>query len=289
VKQGVKNMIEEQLYFKVDFEGFTRIVRDFWAEGRYLFTLGILTDCGIGSKDAANIIRGKVKMVQDPDGKEGVVGMLAKDDWQPSPGLHYPDPSDVAQVEIENARYRQMYFDMAISMVKEMLHKRDKALKTDNGRLISDIDDYLSTVPDEVFEKGGLKRPPSYSWVDWDDAETKLDGFIKRMKVLDSKPAPKPDHTYQARTGWLLPDGRYYPCEWFEHEWAANILGVNGSSGAEKAGWVKITHAMDNEDELHVLFFGNELTQAQIDGLWEWGKANDRVELVRRLIEDGSL
>lgn len=89
-------MTTKTVHFKVDFEGLTRMVRTYWAEGEYTLALSIMTDSGIPINHAHDVIRGKLKMIQCPNDPDA--GELTEDDWQPEDFVcymgRYPDPLD---------------------------------------------------------------------------------------------------------------------------------------------------------------------------------------------------
>lgn len=91
-------IMEKKVHFRFDFDWLTERIRLFWAEGEYAQALAIMVDCGISADNAKEVIRGKLKMAQYPNGVEGTEGWLVEDDWKPNLGLclwgKYPDPDD---------------------------------------------------------------------------------------------------------------------------------------------------------------------------------------------------
>lgn len=86
-------------HFTIDFAWFTDHVRQLWAEHSFDKAVSLLTSTGIPREAAHDIIRGKKRMTQDPNGREGVDGRLAPDKWKPDPrrcahGI-YPDPDEL--------------------------------------------------------------------------------------------------------------------------------------------------------------------------------------------------
>lgn len=67
-------------------------------------------------------------------------------------------------------------------------------------------------------------------------------------------------------SGWLAPDGTFYPCEYGYHEKWAEQNGLS-TMQMEKQGWLRLRWAK---------WEGNEgrLTQSQLDFLWDWSQAN---------------
>lgn len=72
------------LCFRVDFSGMTERCREFWAEGKYEHAYKVLEEGFNLSRDqATSVIKGEMKLADDPDGHPGIDGMLLSDSWKP--------------------------------------------------------------------------------------------------------------------------------------------------------------------------------------------------------------
>lgn len=300
---------ETTVHFRVDFEGLTQICRDFWAEGEYSKALAIMTESGISLKDAHDVIRGKLKMIQFPGGKEGVEGTLAKDNWEPNLGLcmwgKYPDPTDtsyfrmIERYGVKGLSEKRQILESTIYALQECVYSPDKE------RLIKDLK--TQRIDDEIakfFNLPTIKqleikyKPKMLSWdrdrydsfadqlidnnavpMTWSSNLpphiSDVDAYIKRQLELDKiTEKPKPCNPPQ-RTGWLSPKGEMFACNYNEHLWLADLLGYTGIQ-IEKEGWVKLHYTLLKPNKL-LVDKGNpkkQLTQKQIDALWDWATHN---------------
>lgn len=97
-----------------------------------------------------------------------------------------------------------------------------------------------------------------------------VDEYIKHQLELDERPKPEPDNEFNVPTGYVLPDGKFYSCAWMEHSWLAYVLGMENPQKANKAGWIMISHPI-NEPRSYYIYVGDkEPTQAQITTLAGW-------------------
>lgn len=96
---------------------------------------------------------------------------------------------------------------------------------------------------------------------------TNMEVYLAHCRELDSRPTPPPDTKLEHEDGWVLPDGKFYPCGYMEHIWLAEKLG-KPEREAEKAGWVKISHGLDGT--LYIHRGERDVTQKQINTVFDW-------------------
>ncbi len=95
------------LCFRVCFPGLTNTIRGIWAEGKYQHALNIAESAGLNKQQSIDLINGKLKMQDDPDGRPGIDGVLVPDNWDPkSEYSEYPDAND-SILAIENKQLKQ--------------------------------------------------------------------------------------------------------------------------------------------------------------------------------------
>ena len=108
-------------------------------------------------------------------------------------------------------------------------------------------------------------------------------------KSLSFPPARNPHQS----PGWIAPNGRYFPCAWYEHDTRAQQLAENyypdearrksGTQIFEEKKWVRL---LDN-GTFHVgpdLRAVPRITQAQRDMLFDLITLNPNTEFSRRLL-----
>lgn len=93
---------------------------------------------------------------------------------------------------------------------------------------------------------------------------------IKPVKrFLGDKPA-----SIKAKTGWLLPSGKFYACNTFQHEALAEALG-KPSRQAENT-WIRIVHPSDSNlpamliSPFSLIGLDKPPTQKQLNFMWDW-------------------
>lgn len=101
-----------------------------------------------------------------------------------------------------------------------------------------------------------------------------------------SKPVLKPK-AESFSNGWLSPDGTYFECPAQGHLVAADVLAgasrYDGEKILESRGWAKVS------DNRWFAVGRQELTQGQIDFIFDWCQINKRVyppPFVHYIIED---
>ncbi len=108
------------------------------------------------------------------------------------------------------------------------------------------------------------------------DACDDEDDVIPETELEDEEPAeppPQPDLTMEADTGWLSPEGKLYPCDYWGHSdlahrlklsWRGHIHGVSGWIHVQD-GHFRNPSPWHTDDEPSV-----DATQAQIDFIFDW-------------------
>ena len=288
-------MKSELLHFRVCFEGLTQQARDFWMEGEYARALDFLDACNIPIEKAHDIIRGKLKMIQDPKGKKGVDGTLAEDSWKPNLDYcqysTYPDPDDLAKMAQDGLNYKYQYNRQNKLTFQALLDKLSEAYQASDMKEANEIWQLIDCFPVdkkekenipwsrklcedalagiEAFDKshnitdGGVQFTSKYIL----DNNPDLNEFTKNILKRDLREAPKPTKDFKThKQGWILPSGKFYPCLTpMEHVWLAEKLGKTEKE-AEEAGWVKISYTFMG---IYILCF-RQVTQKQLDTLFDW-------------------
>jgi hypothetical protein len=267
--------------FTVDFNWLTNFVRSLWSEGSFRRALSILEELEIPKKESYEIIRGNLKMIQDPNGKKGIDGMTLNDNWSPDLTLcdkgRYPDPDELYLIERNRDDYAKKYIDQCATEAHVLLIDLDNALKNGDGYRIEAIEDRLNSFPDEIYDIMAISKNDYFNHIDKvnylfrekEIADKKLDEYIIHQKELDTKKLPDVDINFDFLYGWLLPNGDYYPCAWMDHIWLAEKLGKN-EKDIENFGWIKITKSGIGYESEQVP------TQKQLDGLLIWCNKHDK-------------
>lgn len=294
-------MTSKTVHFRVDFEGLTQMVRDYWAEGSYSLALSIMVESNIPINYAHDIIRGKLKMTQDPDEPEGVGGMLAEDNWQPNNAVcymgKYPDPEDYKWFKLihrygtEGLNELRQLANWAVDAMNNSTYSLDKIkILKEVKRVPEEIYEYFNIPDPKTIHTGDLYEPTiNLNSVDmsWSEAAsqirtdrlnplpglTDLDSWIKRQLELDKMPKPKPDKTFSKPLGWILPTGKFYSCEFMEHDWLASQIGNSpnfSKTMAHQMGWIEITHPLGQPTQFKIIYGDKEPTQKQLDTLFDW-------------------
>jgi hypothetical protein len=303
------------VHFSVDYDGLTQMVRDFWAEGSYTLATAIMTDSNIPIDYAHDVIRGKMKMVQDPNDPDG--GMLTEDNWQPNNAVcymgKYPDPLDYKWFKLVNrygteglSELRQLA-EWAVNAMNNSTYSLDKI------RILQEV----KRVPEEIYEYFNIPDPKTIHTSDLHPAKSldafdysrneaasdlryerlspelphmpvaglpDVDTFIKRQLELDKMPKPKPDKNFSRPCGYIIPTGKFYSCEWMEHDWLASVLGNSQHFDKEIAsnmGWIEITHPMGEPENLNIIMGDKEPTQKQLDTLFDWQQKYGEGEIIK--------
>lgn len=297
-------------YFKIDFDWFTDFVRQQWAEGEYNRAIALMTDSGIPINLAHDVIRGKSKMVQDPDGPEGAAGLVVDDNWQPNiAGCFmgkYPDPLDhewfklVYRYGTEGLTTLRREAEWAVNGMNNSTYSLDKIRILDAAKRVpKEIYEYFGLPDPETIHTGDLYEPsfPNLNANDmsWTEAASRLradrlntvpgvpdvDTFIKRTLEFDKAPKPKPDKTFSKPLGLINPKGRFYSCEYMQHRDLLDKLHPSYKlEHAQADGWILITHPLGQPRDFKAYYGGRAPTQAQKLTLMDWQQKYPGAEII---------
>lgn len=278
------------LYFSIDFEWLTSHIRQLWSEGQFELALNALKDSGCPEPHHHEVIRGKLKMVGINEGH------LEPDDWQPDLSIchqgTYQDPDELAVMAQEGIRYKAKYFDM---LEREYNTMSTEWGRTTSGSKLADLACIVrTTFPQEFIDT--LSESQKYMWEQasrktsshttlMPDMSLILDNYIEQEKRLERARTPERDDAYQSRHGWILPNGDFYPCEYWAHDWLADRLGRTVKE-AEERGWLRVGHSnLDGKARMTQGNFHGTYSQAQLDGAWTWCQLHD-AELPKWIMEE---
>lgn len=270
------------VHFTVDADWLTDLVRRLWAdEGEVEKAFNIL-EAAFPEMDRETmlaILSGSKKLTGDSDG-DGM--LLEDDDAKKSPCGNLLDPKDVyarmhKRLRDAEATTRDMT-DIATNDLVLMgspkgavrvPRNRVKQTRLDPvGRRLFALHDgvELEDIPHE--ECGDLFRGP-YNPM-----------FEDREEERPEPPPPSPEPKITSDTGWLSPEGKFYPCEYSGHVGLASRLGFD-EPRLEKMGWIKMQTGKFVWD-----FLGHfEATQKQRDAIFDW--TQERGEKMPWLGEEG--
>jgi len=278
------------LHFSIDFEWLTSHIRQLWSEGRYKVALDALRDSGCPEEYHKAILRGTIKMVGIDE------GYIEEDNWKPDLSIchheTYPDPDELSTLAQEGEKYKERYF--------YLLEKEYNALsyewgRTTSGPKLADLGYVIrTTFPEEFIETLSEDRKSMWKLAHREATPTLLpdmslidfDKFVEREKRLEEEETPEPDDYYQSKHGWILPNGYFYPCEYFAHDWLAHRLGRTVVE-AEDRGWIRVGHShATGKPSIHRgNNFNGPHTQRQLDAAWTWCQLHD-MELPEWMTEE---
>lgn len=205
-----------QYVFTIDFDWLTDQVRIFWSEANYKKSYDVLKSCDIIGKQADDIIRGKLKMVQDPNGEKGCEGIVVEDNWKPNlnhceNGL-YPDPNDIFDLAAKAIGLQRDWENDKIFHYKSLIGKLGELYQRENWEEAENIWDILDGLSPKI------KELINYNDIPWsrkllkslkennnDLQETifqnnifpSLDNYVKNQIELDKRPCPKSTKDYK--------------------------------------------------------------------------------------------
>ncbi len=266
----IKTPKEKMVYFRVCFEGMTDRAREFWAEGKYNHAFKFLQEgFGLEKEQCSAVLNGSMKLAQDPEGLEGIDGILLPDSWSFNEEYSfYPDPCDPI-LAAENHKLHQENQELRQELEWQKEDQKDKREYV-HGTNPDAYTNGLATIHSSLWDKSETLEERTQRMNLTIAVQHEAEGFRKHLLEADTKPTPKPDTTYKAGNGWILPNGKFYPLESsMQHIWCAERLGKTEKQ-AEDLGWIKIsTSAMG----LNVLAH-KKMTQKQINTLFDWAKDN---------------
>jgi hypothetical protein len=294
-------------HFTVDFDGLTRIVRDFWAEHEFDRAIQIMTRSGIPVETAHDVIRGKKRMAQDPEGKPGVDGTILVDDWKPNLGVcmfgQYPDPDDLPKIAKRGMKAQDDLLTTRIRDAQQVASDIKDALSNFDTIEAARLLDIFEAIPADATKH--VEMNLNRSWIR-ECAQNSLrdrarkeagikspvEAFVAHQLEMDKRPKPKPTRDFSSDNGWVLPGGAFYALKGpMEHIWAAGAIGGLTEKEAEEKGWIKVSLSA-----LGGFYIINHTrpTQKQIDTLFDWAQADplkskrargDRESLFKRWLQ----
>lgn len=255
-------------HFVVHGEDLTRIGRQMWADEREpARALRLLLDGlqGIDLQQAIDVLTGKAKLT----GSNSRV-RLVRDDADTSP-CGQPFPSLIEAFDHERKRSEMAERDSRDAVVllahdtvmmaspggrrevsMETAHELERGRITwEDVRVFRDCS-YMEVARARQDETGGPPPPLQEAPVDdpW-------------QQPPSEEPPPESYPAITQDTGWLSPEGRFYPCSYYEHDSIAHRLGKSRWD-LDRLGWVVLA----GSEGIHR---GNiEVTQAQRDLVFDW-------------------
>lgn len=142
-----------------------------------------------------------------------------------------------------------------------------------------EFDEYFEKNQDDLYNLVSEVHP----WTRTSGAEDMARRTGLPKKVVDAvmnppepQKKPKTGDIKKEDNGWILPDGKFYPCGFMGHGQLACDLGMaNSDRGAEDLGWVRCgLSEMDGSRNIRIKD-GKEPTQAQINKIDLYCEAND--------------
>ena len=109
-----------------------------------------------------------------------------------------------------------------------------------------------------------------------------VEQYVNYKIELSHREAPNKCAPGKSRYGWILPNGDFFPCEWAEHDWLAEVLGKTAVE-AEVAGWLRVGFDTMGHNA-YIQSEDLQLAQRQLDTLSDWCLAHE-VELPGWAIE----
>ena len=278
--------------FRINFDWGTNLVRDLWAEGRYSTALETLRDFGVPDECHAPIIHGAMRMVQDPDGRDGVDGMTVEDNWNADLGrCHhglYPEYTDIWDVALNSMKYKALYINEMKPKLRMMLDQRERN-EWERGAWADEQERIISAIPDEVYEAlftskselgvgARVGNPAPFLQVD-----DMLDQYVSSTLAAEKahvepqefewKLQPNPllgGESYYVE-GWLSPGGLWYPHGYGQHGlWASKLCdefgtsedGLSDQDALLSHGWLSL-HAATSYGGFLIVGWAQEITREQ--------------------------
>jgi len=297
----------EYLYFRVDFDGLTRQLRNFWAEGSYKKAIDYGLACGLNKEHVEEVIRGKMKMIQDPKGKDGVDGMLEDDNWVPNLSLcqhgKYPDPDDLYKMATESLENNDFIEKVQLSDLQDIGDEIRAAYERWDMEGARKLWGIVDNFPEDIRKQVDIPYARRIAF-DQEEVEDVMSGNKARREIMEragipsietyinkqiereDRPTPEPTTNLDWDNGWLLPNGKFYPCEggMMEHIWLADRLGKTENE-AEKAGWIKLGKGLLG---IHICSF-KKPTKKQFNFLFDWSEFKpSRQKEYKNFIDFGS-
>lgn len=216
--------------------------------------------------------------------------MLAQDNWKPNLSIchfcKYPDPNDLYKMAEESLTSDDFINKIRLSDLQDIADEIREAYSRDNMGEARELWGLVDNFPEEIRKQVDIpySRRIAFDREEFEDVMSgnkarremrdrlgipTLEQFINKEKERESRPTPNPTTDLNWDNGWLLPSGKFYPCEGgtMEHIWLADRLGKTEAE-AEKAGWIKIGKGMLG---IHICGF-KKPTKKQFNFLFDWSE-----------------
>lgn len=254
-------MPSEQVCFTVTGEFLTNLSRTIWAdEGAPEKALRILEAAFPEMPQSAmfDVLTGKQRL--DGDSNTGIT--LQPDDEPVSQHGNVRALVAVLKKFRDQADEGEDWKQMVTGQTRLVVSPRGRVevpvRRTRNNRLDADLDD----IPYREAGVNVLRR----KFFEEDTNRQRMERGVEEVEVVP----PKPERSITSGTGWLSPDGKFYPCEYGGHDDLEFQLGC-GRSRLEELGWVKLQNGNFLWD-----FSGHfEPTQRQIDLVFDYCRKNN--------------
>ena len=273
------------LHFRLDGGYLTNLVRSLWAdEGQPEKALSILSEAfsDMTRSQQISILSGEKKLVGDEHGMD-----LVDDGATVS---EFGNPLDPVAV----------YEKIQVKAKRDADHLRDTVDLLNRNTVGFGSPDGLIQVPrwrTTRDEHSPIPRQRLRDGVDLKDVLYTGSGLRDHMLSAHEKPpaseVPEPSEpcppacqdSITTDSGWLSPDGKFYPCAWMQHDPIVFALGLEVAA-VEKGGWIRMSVSFV---ELGGSPFGQPEkppTQKQIDMIFDWCQETGE-EQPKWLFEDG--
>lgn len=251
--------MKEQVCFTVTGEFLTVLSRTLWAdEGEPEKALRILEAAfpDMPQADVFDVLTGKKRL-----GGDSSTGITLQPDDEPV-SQHGNERALVAVLRKfrDQADEGEDWKQMATGQTRLVASPRGKVevpvRRARNGRVDADLAD----IPYREANVDVLRKKFYHDDTNRQRRELGVD-------EAELPPPPEPERAITTDTGWLSPDGKFYPCEYGQHDVWAFRLGFE-EYRLERLGWVKL-----QSGKVLWNFTGRfEPTQPQIDAVFDFCK-----------------
>lgn len=230
-------------------------------------------------------------MAQDPEGRPGIDGHVAVDDWKPNPeacqhGI-YPDPEELAKLAAQGidaiAKLRERNEREWEESARGIEREIREAIDTGDWEQVLNAFDAFDLLPAHVqkahrlpYNRDFMSQVARRGLADKErrrrglPSNDPVDKFIEHQRELETRPAPKPSTDYSADNAWILPDGKFYPLKSsMEHIWGAHAIAGVTETEAENLGWVKVRNT---EITGFDVYSTKPPTQSQLNTAFKWSQ-----------------
>lgn len=253
------------VHFTVDPDGITRLIRDMWREGSFDKAFNVLSSMSAGEPIPIDkqygIVRGNLKFSRfqgDPD-----QFCIVSDNWKPRDTDYYPDPEPAKlaaylEKRADQKAKREWYRSLRGEQRQDEPNTDEPTVRFE-GEVVK---------PMKMFAGYGSVEEMNMAFAFQKSVPT-VDETVAAMRSRDERDGKvRPDTTLVSEMGWVLPNGKFYPClTKMEHIWLAGQFNLTETQ-AEQKGWVKITRDFLGERFIHQGKIS--ATQKQINTVFDW-------------------